>query len=155
MEIRDFNIEDHDSVYLVALESWKVAYSQRYSNDEIIEILKDWYSKENHQGMIKRIYDKSFIFKVLLIDNYLVGFILGDCTGCKLHRLYIHPEHFHNGYGSILLKLFENKLIKIQNWSLTLSCDQLNMIGLSFYQKHGFIIIGEDGEDYILQKELR
>jgi ribosomal protein S18 acetylase RimI-like enzyme len=155
MEIRDFIIEDHDSLYTIALESWKVAYSQRYSEQEIIKIINDWYSKENHLGMINKIIDKSLFFKVLLIDNEIVGYCLGDLIDCKLHRLYIHPSQFNNGYGSLLLRRFEEELIKKDKWSLTLSCDQLNSVGLNFYIKRGFIIISENDEDYILQKELK
>ncbi len=78
MIIREFNIDDHDSVCEVALASWKAAYSQRYTIDQIDEIVKDWYSKENHLGMIPLIKNQSLFFKVLLIDQMIVGFWLGD-----------------------------------------------------------------------------
>jgi ribosomal protein S18 acetylase RimI-like enzyme len=154
MIIRDFTIDDHDSVCEVALSSWKVTYSQRYTVDQIEKIIKDWYSKDNHLGMIPRIKDKSLFFKLLLIDQKIVGFCLGDIKESSLNRLYIQPECFNKGYGTLLLEMFEKCLIDNGRNYITLSCDRLNTIGLPYYKKHGFKIMDEDDEDYTLKKCL-
>ena len=155
MEIRDFTIDDHDSVYETALESWKVAYSERYSINQIEDIIKDWYSIENHYGMIPLIKNGSLFFKVLIIHNFIKGFILGEITKAQLNPLYIDPGYFHNGYGKILLGLFEEELIRNNHNYITVSCDKLNRIGLSFYLKEKFKIIAEDEEEYELKKQIR
>ena len=154
MEIRDFIIDDHDSVYQIALESWKIAYSKRYSSNQIEEIVRDWYSRENHIGMIPLIQNGSLLFKVLLINKAITGFILGEINKGQLNRLYINPQHFHRGYGKILLRLFEEEL-EIKHYKhMTVSCDKLNSIGLAFYKKQNFIIISEDEEEYLLKKQI-
>ena len=155
MKIRDFNIDDHDSVCEVALASWKAAYSKRYTSKQIEEIIKEWYSKENHLGMIQRIKNQSLFFKVIEVNSKIVGFCLGDIEESKLSRLYIHPDYFNKGYGTLLLAMFENLLIKNMKGYITLSCDKLNDIGLAYYKKHGFNIIDEDDEDYVLRKILK
>ncbi len=101
MIIRDFNIDDHDSVCEVALASWNAAYSQRYTIDQIEELVKDWYSKKNHLGMIQLIKNQSLFYKFLLIDQKIVGFYLGDVKESSLNRLYIHPAYFYKGYGTV------------------------------------------------------
>jgi len=154
MIIRDFTINDHDSVCEVALASWKVAYSKRYTKDKIEEKIKDWYSKENHLGMIQSIEDQSLFFKVIEVDKKIIGFCLGDIKKSKLSRLYIHPDYFNQGYGTLLLEAFENRLLKNNKSYITLSCDKLNYIGITYYQKHGFTIIDEEDEDYVLKKIL-
>ena len=154
MIIRDFTIDDHASVCEIALDSWKVAYSKRYTNKQIEEKIKDWYNKENHLGMISRINNRSLFFKVIEANNKIVGFCLGDITESKLSRLYVHPDYFNKGYGTLLLELFENILLKNKKSYIILSCDKLNDIGLDYYKKHGFIIIDEDAEDYVLKNIL-
>jgi len=155
MEIRDFTIDDHDSVYKIALESWKVAYSERYSINEIENIIKDWYSINNHSGMIPLINNGSLFFKVLVRNNCIIGFILGDIINAKLNRLYITPQYFQNGYGKMLLGLFEEELIKNNHSYITVACDKLNKIGLAFYFKQQYQIHNEDEEEYIMKKRLR
>jgi ribosomal protein S18 acetylase RimI-like enzyme len=155
MEIRDFTIHDHDSVCRIALESWKAAYSQRYSDNKIEDIIKDWYSIQNHSGMIPLIKNGALFFKVLIIHNSIIGFVLGDINKAQLNRLYIDPTYFHNGYGKILLELFEEELERNNHNYLTVSCDKLNRIGLSFYLKEKFKIIDEDEEEYVLKKQIR
>jgi ribosomal protein S18 acetylase RimI-like enzyme len=155
VEIRDFTIHDHDSVYQIALDSWNIAYAERYSIKQIEDIITDWYSIENHSGMIPLINNRQLFYKVILVDGSIIGFILGDITSCKLNRLYISPHYFHNGYGTLLLRLFEDKLIKSNNYYIIVTCDKLNTIGMNFYVKNGFIIINEDEEEYELRKELK
>ena len=155
MIIRSFTIDDHNSVCEVALASWKAAYSKRYTSDQIENILKDWYSKENHLGMIKNINNQSLFFNVLEVENKIIGFCLGDINESKLSRLYIHPDYFNKGYGTLLLELFENLLLRNNKSYITLSCDKLNNIGISFYLKHGFTISNEDDEDYVLTKNIQ
>jgi ribosomal protein S18 acetylase RimI-like enzyme len=154
MEVRDFTIDDQDSVYATALESWKVAYSQRYTANQIEEIVKDWYSKENHLGMISHIKNGSLFFKVLVDHNSIIGFILGDINKAQLSRLYIDPNHFHKGYGKLLLEIFNEELLKQKHTYMTVCCDKLNQIGLAFYKKQNFIIISEDEEEYLLKKQI-
>jgi len=154
MEIRNFTIADHDSVYQIALESWKAAYSKRYSNNQIEEIIIDWYSKENHFGMIPLIQNGLLFFKVVLVNNTIIGFILGDIKRGQLNRLYINPHSFHQGYGTLLLRLFEEVLLNNHFTNITVSCDKLNSVGLAFYKKENFIIISEDEEEYLLKKQI-
>lgn len=154
MIIRDFTINDHDSVYELALASWKVAYSKRYTNDQIEEIINEWYSKKNHLGMIPKISDHSLFFKVIECNDKIIGICLGNIKESTLDRLYIHPDYFNKGYGTTLLDMFEKTLIKNGKSSITVLCDKLNCIGLSYYKKRGFTIINEDEEDNILQKKL-
>ena len=89
------------------------------------------------------------------VKSKIIGFCLGNFEESKLSRLYIHPDYFNKGYGTQLLEMFENILIKNQKNYITLSCDKLNDIGLDYYIKHGFLIIDEDEEDYILRKTLK
>jgi ribosomal protein S18 acetylase RimI-like enzyme len=154
MIIRDFTINDHDSVCEVALASWEVAYSKRYTIDQITEIIKDWYSKEYHLGMIQNIKNQSLLFKVVEVEKMIIGFCLGDIKESMLSRLYIHPDYINKGYGTQLLDLFENILLKNNKSYITLSCDKLNDIGITYYKKHGFTIIDEEDEDYVLKKIL-
>ncbi len=105
--------------------------------------------------MIKNINNQSLFFNVLEVENKIIGFCLGDINESKLSRLYIHPDYFNKGYGTLLLELFENLLLRNNKSYITLSCDKLNNIGISFYLKHGFTISNEDDEDYVLTKNIQ
>jgi len=104
--------------------------------------------------MIPLIKNCSLFYKVLIIHNSIIGFILGEITKAQLNRLYIDQNYFHNGYGKILLGLFKEELIKNNHNYITVYCDKLNRIGLAFYMKQQFKIINEDEEEYVLKKQI-
>ena len=108
MEIRDFTIEDHDSVCKIALQSWKVAYLERYSVHQIENIIKEWYAIKNHSGMIPHIKNGSLFYKVLIIHNLITGFILGEITIAQLNRLFIDPNFFIMDMGKYYLDYMKN-----------------------------------------------
>ncbi len=104
--------------------------------------------------MIPLIKNQSLFYKVLLIDQKIVGFCLGDIKESSLKRLYTHPDYFYKGYGTILLETLENYLIDNGRSNINVACDKLNTIGNNFYKKHGFQISNEIDEDYIFEKSL-
>lgn len=154
MLIRDFNLNDHEQVFTVAKDSWMLAYSSTYPIDILNNRLNDWYSFQNHKGMIDDIKSGKLYFKVYTDNEQILGFITGNITDAFLARLYITPSEIKKGIGSTLLYSFIQELKKHNHCKCKTACDQKNGIGLNFYKKNGFKIVEKDGEDFILEKDI-
>ena len=154
MSIRDFNLNDHEQVFSVAKDSWKLAYSSIYPIDFLDNRLNDWYSFQNHKGMINDIVAGKLYFKVYTDNEQILGFITGNMIEAFLARLYITPIETRKGIGSTLLYSFIEELRKRNYNKCKTACDQQNSIGLNFYKKNGFKIIDQDEEDFILEKDI-
>lgn len=145
--VRDFALTDHEAVFAVARAAWSVAYADRYEPEELEQVLEDWYSLNNHTGMLAAVQAGQLYFKVAEEEGRVIGYVAGDLVTGRLHRLYLHPEHFRRGRGTHLLNGFINALVERSVSVCEVTCDRLNPIGLGFYRKHGFALVGEDGED--------
>lgn len=154
MAVRDFVLTDHAEVFSVARESWRLAYSHAYTEEFLERRLCEWYSFDNHKGMIEGIENGTLYFKVCTENEKITAFISGNPQEGVLQRLYIQPSATRKGMGLFLLRMFEGELQKRNIHLCKTSCDKKNTIGLSFYQKNGFHVTGEDDEDFLLEKNL-
>lgn len=86
-------------------------------------------------------------FKIIYEDK-IIGVTLISSTGRehgRIDRLYILPEYQGQGFGSAILKLIEESFPKIKIWALETT--QRSPRNHHFYEKNGYALIYEDGED--------
>ena len=125
MDIRSFKKTDNEKLAELYLKSRIAAFP--------------WLSAEN--------FSLSDFARDTEEEKVLVGVANGTIVGFSsvwlpenfLHNLFIHPEHFGQGYGSTLLM----ETIKNLELPAQLKCQQRNIRALSFYKSRGWSKVGE------------
>ncbi len=81
--------------------------------------------------------------KVAVIDGEIVGFIRLNEEKDLLERIYVTPEHQHEGVGSLLIDAAQ-ELGARELW-----VDEGNLKSRKFYENHGWSASGEKTRGYI------
>ena len=102
---------------------------------------KDIHSFENHVYFLNHILPEQFQIDLALIDEKVVGVIAYNES--TINQLYIHIDYQGIGIGQTLLE----KAKKQSSGRLTLYTFEINQNAQSFYEKHGFEIIGRGHEN--------
>lgn len=74
-------------------------------------------------------------------DSWRIGGFMG-CNGSHVEMLFVEPEFFGQGLGSVLLRHARARYGK-----LTLDVNEQNARALAFYQRRGFAIMGRSALD--------
>ena len=154
-EIRELSIEDIESLVEVARESWKWTYAEIYSEEYIDSWIRDKYSKEKLLNEIARSKSNiDILFLGSFADSKLIGFIELKIIANKaeLLRLYLKPEYTHKKIGKTLLLEAEKIMKKKGILECRLYVHRQNIVGVFFYIKNGFKIIGIEDHDLIMEK---
>ncbi len=102
---------------------------------------KDIHSFEDHVYFLNHILPEQFQIDLALIDEKVVGVIAYNES--TINQLYIHIDYQGIGIGQTLLE----KAKKQSSGRLTLYTFEINQNAQSFYEKHGFEIIGRGHEN--------
>ena len=105
------------------------------------------YQEYIHQGwslkQIKNQFDKSTNLSYgFFYNDLMVSFIFGDLinieknTEYEIHLIYVIKKFRHKGLGSKLIKKIEENCHYLRKIYLEVS--EINLKGISFYQKMGF-----------------
>jgi len=151
---RRFCLADHEAVLTVACESWAWAYGDFLSPPEIAGRLADWYSLDNHRGIVARVDEGDLFFLVAEDETEIAGFAMGSYDEGELSRLYVRPGRARTGIGGILLGEFLAELSMRAIPKCVVRCDARNRVGLSFYRSRAFADIGVDDEDVVLERKV-
>lgn len=91
--------------------------------------------------------DFSFVLKY---NNRIIGYIICQIIhpDASILNFAIHPEHRHQGYGSLLLKFLLNNLIEKEIVNIFLEVRKSNLTALKLYEKAGFMVISERKKYY-------
>lgn len=179
MPIREATVDDARGVHRVAEASWHAAHDHIVGEDTVEELLDQWYDPEDLPASIERPEAPMFVATVdsaeprsrssrtVSDDDRIVGFAQGGPTengpaDAVVGRIYVHPDHWGDGYGSRLLeRLFD--AFRAEGYdSVWLAVMAENEVGRSFYEGHGFELheertvehVGEPVDDVVLVREL-
>ncbi len=102
---------------------------------------EDAFSQSQMKEIIK---DPDFIFLVAIMNEHIVGFIIGgledfrDKTVGHVYSIDVKPEYRNRGIGSLLLESMENHLVKegVKECYLEVRVD--NMAARNLYFKHKY-----------------
>jgi GNAT superfamily N-acetyltransferase len=87
--------------------------------------------------------------RIIIENNKIIG--TGSAKDNDIGRFFILPEYQNNGYGKLLLKELENKIIKNNYDNITLA----SSLGAVFFYKscgyeyHEYKIISVENDEYL------
>jgi ribosomal protein S18 acetylase RimI-like enzyme len=149
MTVREATAADVDDIRRVAEASWETDYPAVRTRERPSDVVDEWYAPEQ----VRREMDHPTSLLLVAEDGEtVVGF--GHATWRSseeagyLLRLYVHPDHRRQGYGSRLVAEIRRELARK-------GCDRLhamvlaaNDIGTEFYDWFGFER-ADESETYI------
>ena len=155
--IREATTEDAESVRQVARESWHAAYDEILGVEAVERIVEEWYAVD---GLTESILRDDGRFLVAETDEddptdresgKVVGFaqaVLGDDGDpAWLPRIYVRPDRWGSGLGTRLLDRVESWLREEGAERLRLAVIADNEVGNAFYERHGYVVVGERDEE--------
>lgn len=161
--IRKATIADVESIRTIANQTWRPAYSQILSPEQLEFMLAEIYSADKIAAQIK---DGAQTYLLLVEGDKPVAFAAyspraEDPEIYKLHKLYCLPETQGKGYGKVLINEVAAKTIEAGSHTLDLNVNRYNK-ARNFYEKMGFKVIYEEDvpignywmNDYVMRKEL-
>jgi GNAT superfamily N-acetyltransferase len=162
--IRRATPNDCALIYELAVPSWKAAYSEILSDEQMDYMLEMMYSEDS----LNRQMRDGHIFFIVLCDELPSGFISFHPQGDNLYileKLYVLPHAHGTGAGRFLVEQAE-KYVRNRHpgrqFLFELNVNRSNK-AIGFYQQLGFHIDREVDEnigngfyknDYIMQKTL-
>ncbi len=161
--IRQANINDVETIRIIAEQTWRVAYAEILQKEQLDYMLREIYSAEK---LTSQFGDGSQSYILLIEDEKPVAFAgysprEEDPEVYKLHKLYCLPETQGKGYGKILIDEVAAKTLEAGKHTLDLNVNRHNK-AKNFYEKMGFKVIYEEDipigkyfmNDYVMRKEL-
>ena len=139
VRLRSAKPADALTVERVARESWHAAYDDFLSEGTVNEVVDEWYDLD---GLRDAAGDDEQVLIVATGNNDVRGFAHaapGPERGAwHLLRIYVVPDHWHEGIGTALLERIEDDLEVRGVPAYELAVLAANDIGVSFYESHGF-----------------
>jgi len=112
--------------------------------DEIYRLELECFGEDAYpRFLLKYLLDnRDSIFLKASIDNLLVGFIAGLCSGdsCTLYTIDVKKEFRRRGVGSMLLEAFEKRALEKNVKKIILQVEVSNTPAINLYLKKGYKI---------------
>lgn len=137
--IRALRTDEVEPLAALAREIWFKHYPAIISREQIDYMLAQRYTPELIRTQLA---DPDHGWWVAERDGRLVGFAhalrLPDQS--KLDKLYVHPDHQHQGLGAALLAQARTWTRSVGRNRMTLQVNRRNALALGAYRKYGFVI---------------
>ena len=146
--IKAVGLNELHIVHDLALVIWPSAYGNILSPEQLTYMLDKFYSIDSLQKQFDT-WHHNFI--LVLDKNIPVGFASfspkeKDSIVFRLHKIYVLPQQQGTGTGKFLLNHIIRSAKQSGATSLELNVNRYNK-ALSFYEKQGFTITGEEDID--------
>ncbi|HEX7972098.1 MAG TPA: GNAT family N-acetyltransferase [Thiobacillus sp.] len=154
--------DDIDAVSALARVVWQATYPALISQAQIDVMLADRYAPATLRDQLDDPRQAWWIARQARTPVAFAHAILDD-TGCKLDKLYVHPDRQRHGIGAALLHAVEDWARQRQVRRLWLQVNRGNAQAIHAYEKYGFRIvearvfdIGDSFvmDDYVMEKAL-
>jgi GNAT superfamily N-acetyltransferase len=130
---------DVDAVSALARVVWLATYPSLISQAQIDAMLADRYAPQRIREQLDAPRQAWWVAKQ---GHTLVGFAhaMLDESGCKLDKLYVHPDQQRHGIGAALEKTVEDWARRQRARRVWLQVNRGNAQAIAAYQKYGFRI---------------
>lgn len=140
MRIRRATPDDAAEIRGVADAAWHEAYAELLHEETIETAIEEWYDLNRLSDGLADGAGDTFVAER---DGEIVGFATGapggdDKSEAVLPTIYVYPDHWRDGIGSMLLERVTDVLVTEGFDRLSLSVLAENDVGCSFYERHGF-----------------
>ena len=131
---------DVDAVSALARVVWLATYPALISRTQINAMLAGRYAP---QRIREQLDDPRQAWWVAKQGHALAGFAHAalDESGCKLDKLYVHPDQQRHGIGAALEKTVEDWARRQQAGRVWLQVNRGNTQAIAAYRKYGFRIV--------------
>ncbi|MDR1030056.1 MAG: GNAT family N-acetyltransferase [Treponema sp.] len=142
MKIFEYEKGHFEEIYNVVHNTIEKIYPKYYPRNAV-DFFHKHHSEENMLEKLPNEYTK-----IIIENGMVIG--TGSVKDNEIGRFFILPEYQNQGYGKILLKELENKIIQNKYKEITLSS---SLGAVFFYRKCGYkyydykIIPVENGEN--------
>jgi GNAT superfamily N-acetyltransferase len=154
--------QEVDAISALARVVWQATYPPLISQAQIDTMLADRYAPERIREQLD---DPQHAWWGARQGPALVAFAhaVQDKTGCKLDKLYVHPDHQRHGIGAMLLHAVRDWARQRQARRLWLQVNRGNAQAVRAYEKYGFRIVesrvfdighGFVMDDYVMEQGL-
>ena len=139
MHIRPARQADIPALCALARLIWTATYTGLISQQQIEYMLADRYAPER---LSLQIDDPKHAWRLAYSENALVGFAHARLAteGCKLDKLYVHPDCQRRGIGRALLDDIRIFARTHHAARLYLQVNRQNTAAVAAYQRYGFMI---------------
>lgn len=167
IKITEATTADYRTIEALARNTWLDTYGDILSEKQIEYMLDMMYNKISIVHQIEGLRHHFLLIQDDSIGNEYVGFVSYELNydnqaKTKIHKLYVVPHYQGKGLGKALIKEIISRANQAKNRSILLNMNRYNK-SLSFYERMGFNIVGEEDidigndylmEDYIFEKTL-
>lgn len=162
VSIRPAEPGDVRGIQRVAEDAWNTVYAGVLEQDTIDAALHEWYA---HGLVQQQIVDEDVVFFVADDGTSVVGYVSGGLNeqgSGEVGAIYVDPEYWRSGIGSLLLDHFEDHGSEAGWETMQIRVIAENDVARSFYEKHGYEVesteeaplFGEPIEEVCYQKSL-
>ena len=138
--LRRLTEADVDAVARLARVVWQATYPPLISQAQIDHMLADRYAPDRIRAQLA---DPRHAWWVAQGDGAPLGFCHAylEAPGCKLDKLYVHPDHQRRGIGAALLREAEAWARAREAKRLWLQVNRGNAQAIRAYEKYGFRVV--------------
>jgi len=130
LTLRPYTAADEDA----AIELWRRTWAQHYPHIDF-NARVEWWRKRWRQELVP-----VAAIVIAQIDGALAGFVTVDPKTKYLDQIVVAPEHWGSDVGRALV----DEAKRISPAGLDLLVNKDNARAIRFYEKHGFVLIGDD-----------
>ena len=156
--------DDIDCVVTLAREIWTQHFTAIIGTAQVNYMLNKFQSVDAIRSQISCGYE----YYLTKVDHEWVGYtgLVPDLNSRKmmLSKIYVKNAYRGKGIGKVMLDFVEDKCLSEKIITLWLTVNRFNQSPVSWYKRHGFVVIDEvkkdigDGffmDDYIMEKSMK
>ncbi len=137
--LRTAKVEDAKEIAQIHIDAWRAAYQNIVPQKHLDSLSVD----DRTKSWQNQITEAVFSVLVLEVENKIVGWIAfgqnrDKENGHEISAIYVAPQFWGKGIGTILLKKAEEILLSMELGDIILWVLEKNTSSIKFYQKMGF-----------------
>jgi len=141
--IRSASEQDLKKVQTLLAETWRATYVPFYGAEKVEALIAEWHSME---ALKKRLKMPKSEFLVADDGKVIGGMAYASMAEkpaktATLHQLYVHPDFQRQGIGHDLFAEIETCFPDAD--TMRLEVEPKNASAIAFYERHGFVTVGE------------